>query len=115
MRRLASLILAVLVIACGGGKSSGVARTTIPPRATLRVAAESLSRAGLIGSGAHGYDPRDPLMEALFIAHGPDIRPGRLGDFDNVEVYGLLMALLGLPPEPGAAPAPIAAGATRDR
>ncbi|MFC3076860.1 ectonucleotide pyrophosphatase/phosphodiesterase [Phenylobacterium terrae] len=68
----------------------------------------SRSRAGAIGSGAHGYDPADPLMAALFIAHGPDIRPGRLESFDNVEVYGLVMDLLGLTPEPGTAPAAVA-------
>jgi UPF0755 protein len=44
--------VAVAVIGCGNGGSSStaVARTTIPPRATLRVAAESLSRVGLIKS-----------------------------------------------------------------
>lgn len=57
-----------------------------------------LSRDGTpsIGAGAHGYDPDDPAMAALFIAHGPDIRPGRLGKFDNTEVHGMLMGLLGL-------------------
>ena len=68
-----------------------------------------------VGSGAHGYDPADPLMAALFIAHGPDIRPGRLASFDNAEVYGLLMGLLDLPLEPGAALAPVAKGVLRNR
>jgi UPF0755 protein len=48
-RRLALSLLAVGLVACGGG-GSGTARATIPPGATLRVAAESLSRAGLIRS-----------------------------------------------------------------
>ena len=40
----------MVVVACGGKSSPGVARATIPPRSTLRAAAESLSRAGLIKS-----------------------------------------------------------------
>ena len=48
---LAFLVVAMFIAACGGRKSSaGVARATIPARSTLRVAAESLSRAGLIKS-----------------------------------------------------------------
>ena len=51
--------------------------------------------------GSHGYDPEDPLMRALFVAHGPDIRPGvTLSVFDNVSVYPLIMNLLGLTPRP---------------
>lgn len=75
----------------------------------------SRKRGGAISSGAHGYGPADPQMAALFIAHGPDIRPRRLATFDNVEVYGLAMALLGLRPEPGAAPAPLALSAMADQ
>ncbi len=52
--------------------------------------------------GQHGYDPADPKMAALFVAHGPDFKPGVvLPAFDNVDVYPLLMRLLGLQPEPG--------------
>lgn len=40
----------VIVVACGGKSSSGVARTTIPPRSSLRAASESLAKAGLIKS-----------------------------------------------------------------
>ena len=51
MRWLALAAVVIAMIACGGGRtSSGVARATIPPRSTLRAAAESLSRAGLIKS-----------------------------------------------------------------
>jgi predicted AlkP superfamily pyrophosphatase or phosphodiesterase len=75
----------------------------------------SRGRSPVIGAGAHGYDPRDPLMAALFIAHGPDVRPGRLESFDNVEVYGLVMQLLGLRAEPGTAPAPVATRALARR
>jgi predicted AlkP superfamily pyrophosphatase or phosphodiesterase len=50
--------------------------------------------------GDHGYDPADPDMAALFLAHGPAFRAGvRLPPgFDNVEVYPLLRRLIGLPP-----------------
>jgi UPF0755 protein len=51
MKRCLGFLVLVFVVACGGG-SSGTARATIPPGATLRVAAESLSRVGLIRSPA---------------------------------------------------------------
>lgn len=50
--------------------------------------------------GSHGFDPYDPLMRALFIANGPDIRPGVvLPVFDNVDVYPLLARLTGVGPQ----------------
>ena len=50
--------------------------------------------------GDHGYDvTRMPEMKALFVANGPDIRPGaRLPSFQNVDVYDLIAKLLGLKP-----------------
>ena len=48
--RFLVVLLAAVVIGCGKSSSSGVARATIPPRASLRAAAESLSRVGLIRS-----------------------------------------------------------------
>jgi predicted AlkP superfamily pyrophosphatase or phosphodiesterase len=52
--------------------------------------------------GQHGFDPYDPAMAALFIAHGPAFRRGvTVPPFDNVDVYPLLTRLLGVPPEPG--------------
>jgi predicted AlkP superfamily pyrophosphatase or phosphodiesterase len=52
--------------------------------------------------GDHGFDPAAPEMQALFIANGPDIRPGsRPAVFDNVDVYPLLTRLLGVRPQPG--------------
>lgn len=49
--------------------------------------------------GSHGYAPELPSMRALFLARGPSFRRGvRLPAFDNVDVYPLLMHLLGLPP-----------------
>ncbi len=51
--------------------------------------------------GAHGYDPADPEMAALFIAHGPAFRAGvELTPFENVSVYPLLARLIGIAPEP---------------
>jgi len=48
--------------------------------------------------GNHGYDPAVPDMQAIFIASGPALRQGvLLPSFDNVNVYPLLMKLLGLP------------------
>ncbi|PJK14530.1 alkaline phosphatase family protein [Lysobacteraceae bacterium NML07-0707] len=51
--------------------------------------------------GSHGYDPALPSMQASFIAHGPAFRPGTtLPVFNNVDVYPLLMKLIGLPASP---------------
>lgn len=51
--------------------------------------------------GSHGYDPALPSMHAVFVASGPSFREGVvLPPIDNVDVYPLLMHLLGLPPEP---------------
>ena len=51
--------------------------------------------------GDHGYDPCEPDMWAIFIAHGPAFRAGAsLPIFDNVDVYPLTAKALGLKPEP---------------
>ena len=51
--------------------------------------------------GSHGFDPDLPSMRATFIAAGPAFRRGvQLPVFDNVDVYPLLMRLLGLPAKP---------------
>lgn len=47
LRRGAFAALAMFVAACGSGTGAPV-KVTIPPRATMRIAAESLSRAGVI-------------------------------------------------------------------
>jgi predicted AlkP superfamily pyrophosphatase or phosphodiesterase len=51
--------------------------------------------------GQHGYDGADPLMRALFVAHGPAFRQGLVvtQGFDNVDVYPLMTNLLGIKPE----------------
>jgi len=52
--------------------------------------------------GAHGFDPAEPVMAALFVADGPGLADAtELPAFDNVHLHPLLLALLGLPPMPG--------------
>jgi Type I phosphodiesterase / nucleotide pyrophosphatase len=50
------------------------------------------------GRGCHGFDPKHvPNMRGVFYASGPQIRSGvRLGPIDNVEVFPLLVSILGL-------------------
>ena len=51
--------------------------------------------------GAHGFDPDDPLMTALFMAHGPAFRAGQsLDRINTVDVYPLLAKLTGVRPLP---------------
>ena len=51
--------------------------------------------------GEHGYDNAVPNMRALFLARGPDFRPGStLSEFPNVDIYELLARLLGINPAP---------------
>lgn len=51
--------------------------------------------------GNHGWDPASANMGALFIACGSSFRPGvALDEVDNVDVYDLLCAVLGLRPSP---------------
>ena len=50
--------------------------------------------------GNHGYDPAEPTMAALFVAHGPAFRSGvTVADFDNVDVYPLLAKVMNIRPE----------------
>jgi len=52
--------------------------------------------------GNHGYDHMSEDMRALFVAHGPAFRRGTVvPPFPNVDVYELIMHVLGLPPAPG--------------
>lgn len=56
-------------------------------------------RKGKFSLGEHGYDNASPLMQALFVAHGPAFREGAtVPSFPNVDVYPLMAHLLGLPP-----------------
>lgn len=61
----------------------------------------SSARPGTRTTGAHGYAPELPEMRAVFVADGPRFADhARLPAFDNVDIYPLLMHLLGVPPEP---------------
>lgn len=56
------------------------------------------SHKGKLSLGDHGFDNAEPLMRALFVAHGPAFRVGAtVPEFPNVDVYPLMMHLLGLP------------------
>jgi len=51
--------------------------------------------------GDHGYDPSHPAMRGLFIASGPSFKAGVVVEpVENVHVYNLLCAALGLQPAP---------------
>ena len=52
-----------------------------------------------VAGATHGWDPADPRMTALFIAAGPRIATATpVPDLENVDVYALLAALIGIPP-----------------
>ncbi len=52
-----------------------------------------------VNGGEHGYDPRYLSMHALFVAAGPGLRQGMVvPEFENVHLYDLMCALLGLTP-----------------
>lgn len=54
-----------------------------------------------MSGGAHGYDPADPSMAAIFVAAGRSFRGGVSAPvLDNVDVYPLLARLLDVRPEP---------------
>ena len=56
------------------------------------------SHKGHVSIGEHGYDNADPLMQALFVAHGPAFRvDAKVPAFPNVDVYPLMTHLLDLP------------------
>jgi len=51
--------------------------------------------------GTHGYDPRLRSMHGLFVAAGPRFARGLVAPaFENIHVYELLCALLGIEPAP---------------
>ena len=51
--------------------------------------------------GAHGYDPASQNMGALFIAQGPSFQHGQvIDDVENIHVYNLLCAVLGIKAAP---------------
>jgi predicted AlkP superfamily pyrophosphatase or phosphodiesterase len=59
------------------------------------------SHRGHVSLGEHGYDNAAPQMQALLVAHGPAFRKdATVPPFPNVDVYPLMVHLLGLPPQP---------------
>jgi predicted AlkP superfamily pyrophosphatase or phosphodiesterase len=67
----------------------------------ITTAAYLATHAGHVSLGEHGYDNAAPQMRALFVAHGPAFRDGVVvPPFPNVDVYPLMVHLLGLPPQP---------------
>jgi predicted AlkP superfamily pyrophosphatase or phosphodiesterase len=51
--------------------------------------------------GDHGWDNATPNMGALFLAHGPAFKSrATLDPFDNIQVYNLVCATLGIKPAP---------------
>lgn len=59
------------------------------------------ARAATYNRGNHGWDPATPNMGALFIANGPAFRRGvGIPDVENIQVYNLLCAVLGITPAP---------------
>jgi len=62
---------------------------------------DSFKRRKTPSRGEHGYDNQLVSMGATFIAHGPAFRRGVVvPPFENIEVYNLLCAVLGLRPAP---------------
>ena len=52
-----------------------------------------------VAGGSHGWDNADPQMQALFIATGPRLSAATpVTDLENVDVYALLAALVGVAP-----------------
>jgi predicted AlkP superfamily pyrophosphatase or phosphodiesterase len=59
------------------------------------------SYAGRFNHGDHGYDPAFRSMHGIFIANGPSFRRGaEIPETDNIHLYNLLCAVLGLKPAP---------------
>lgn len=59
------------------------------------------ARRARYSKGSHGWDPATPNMGALFVAHGPAFRRGHeFADVENIHVYDLLCAVLGVRPAP---------------
>jgi predicted AlkP superfamily pyrophosphatase or phosphodiesterase len=62
--------------------------------------AEMKAKGELTGvKGGHGYDNRLRSMRAIFIAHGPAFKKGRVVEpFENIQVYNIMTRILGLRP-----------------
>jgi predicted AlkP superfamily pyrophosphatase or phosphodiesterase len=68
---------------------------------TSRARHAAARAAGRVPGGDHGYDPKYPSMHGLFVAAGPHVRTGVVvPSLQNIHIYGLLCALLGITPAP---------------
>jgi predicted AlkP superfamily pyrophosphatase or phosphodiesterase len=57
----------------------------------------TLEKVGKINAGDHGWAPENPDMHGFFIACGPNITPGlTLGTVNNIDIYPLMLSILGL-------------------
>ena len=57
----------------------------------------SAEKGGKITAGDHGWAPEETAMHGLFVASGPNIKPGlSLGPVNSVDVYPLMLSILGL-------------------
>jgi predicted AlkP superfamily pyrophosphatase or phosphodiesterase len=57
----------------------------------------TLEKVGKINAGDHGWAPESPDMHGFFIACGPNITPGlSLGRINNIDIYPLMLSILGL-------------------
>ena len=66
----------------------------------MRRSLYNLVRASFL-KGQHGYDPALAAMHGIFIAHGPAFKAGVvLEPVENVHLYNLLCATMGLKPAP---------------
>jgi predicted AlkP superfamily pyrophosphatase or phosphodiesterase len=67
----------------------------VEPKAVMKKLSGNLDR------GNHGWDPATPNMGALFIANGPSFKRGHeFADVDNIHLYNMLCAVLGVKPAP---------------
>ena len=49
---------------------------SVSPIADSAAARQKASEGDARDGGAHGFDPYDPTMRAVFVAHGPSFKPG---------------------------------------
>ena len=69
-----------------------------------------LARGGTV-RGDHGFAPESASMHGLFVASGPDFRPGqRVPPFDSVHLYELFCRLLRITPSPNDGDPEVTAG-----
>ena len=70
----------------------------IPDEGWAVVSGERLAQREL-GAGAHGFDPANRSMHALFVAAGPRTKRGVVvAPFENVHIYNVLCAVLRVDP-----------------